>query len=754
MSSYVVKRGFAAVKEDGLRSFIWSKRWLLLREQTLTFHRNENTYQALALIFLKEVESVQRTDHKPYCFEVVTKDKSYFISCRSDEELYSWMDEIYQRSPLMGIGNPTNFVHQVHVGFDLTSGAFTGLPQDWRNLLESSNISKDEITKNPQAVLDVLEFYTENLKQTQENAIYSTSSQMDNLSMSSGPSGSPSPSNSSGERPRGDSLSQRGPPRPDRGPSDRYTEERERQPRQPRGVPVPQSGRSASAAASSGRAPPPSSRTGRSTEDLNDGGSSYSDRSTAGGREYDASMNPRSSSRPSPRPEPSIASSTPSAAAAIAAAAAARDPERDREQRRREQQEREREREMELELERERAREKELQRERDREKDRERERLRSEREREREKERQRLDSERKQREREREQEEKAAAIAAASLPPSVETNATAAASANGPETTSPTNVILTSKKKKDKDVRLSTLSEGQIMDKLRTIVTKSDPTSMYQKIKMVGEGASGKVYLARPTSSAAPNGPSTVAIKQMDLKRQPRKELLVNEILIMRDSSHPNIVNYLDSFLVKEDLWLVLEYMEGGTLTNIIDNNTITEPQIAVICNETAKGLQHLHQRSIIHRDIKSDNILLGSSGQVKITDFGYCARLTADRGKRATMVGTPYWMAPEVVKQKEYGPKVDMWSLGIMAIECIEGEPPYLDEDPLKALYLIATNGTPTLKNPEKLSSQFKNFLGRCLEVDVTKRASSDELVLHPFLKSASGLAILAPLVAPKKRK
>ncbi|KAI8621089.1 kinase-like domain-containing protein [Chytriomyces sp. MP71] len=716
MSSYVVKRGFAAIKEDGLRSFIWSKRWLLLREQTLTFHRNENTYQALALIFLKEVESVQRTDHKPYCFEVVTKDKSYYISCRSDEELYSWMDEIYQRSPLMGIGNPTNFVHQVHVGFDLNSGAFTGLPQDWRSLLESSSLSKDEITKNPQAVLDVLEFYTENLKQTQAEAIYSTSSMSSQL----------------------DSISD------------------ERQPRAPRGVPVPAPVRSNSAAASSSRAPPPSvSRPARGYDDSSDVGSVYSERSERsgekserGGREYDASMNPRVSSRPAGRGESGVAGVSPASSGV-----GPRDLEREREQRR---MEREREREMELELERERAREKEIQREKDREreiaKDRERERLRSEREKEREKERQRLEVEKKTRERE--QEERAQQIAAASLPsapaapPSVEGNTASA------EQTSPTTIALSAKKKKDKDVRLSTLSEGQIMDRLRTIVTKSDPTLMYQKIKMVGEGASGKVYLARPTGNAAANSPATVAIKQMDLKRQPRKELLVNEILIMRDSSHPNIVNYLDSFLIKEDLWLVLEFMEGGTLTNIIDNNTISEPQIQVICNETAKGLQHLHQRNIIHRDIKSDNILLGSSGQVKITDFGYCARLTADRGKRATMVGTPYWMAPEVVKQKEYGSKVDMWSLGIMAIECIEGEPPYLDEDPLKALYLIATNGTPTLKNPEKLSSLFKNFLGRCLEVDVSKRASSDELVQHQFLKTAPALTVLAPLVAPKKRK
>ncbi|KAI8289459.1 Serine/threonine-protein kinase CLA4 [Colletotrichum sp. SAR11_57] len=774
----VKKEGWASVKES--KNFInpWKQKYLILRKESLDFHKAEGGKVSYTL-FLKDVVNVGRVEAAGTIFEIKRnpsgssnspgeddgQTKTLQIRVKSDDDLYEWIDLIYGACPGMGgVSNPTNFSHAVHVGFDPQTGEFVGLPPEWSKLLNSSAITKEDYERNPQAVFEVLDFYSDLTKRAENPQQYSSltptppaaNQQNKQLGYGGGGAGVAPP------RPMPPSQAQRQ-------PSYNTQPSSQNQPRRPSPTESQQQRMQMQGMASNYQPDPreeqrlkqleaqrarereieeqnrrdlevfnasiPKTKTPMAQQEIGGygGGSSsipQTDRYNPSRAAPPApkptqqqQINGLRAQRPAPSP-PTAGQPARPPMQSQQSSSSMRDPNQQQRMPRPDQ-----------------------------------------------------PSHQQQQQRyppngspqQQRQPPQAQAQPPSRLPAPVKPlNVSKAQPAPQSDAVKAAEAALTAKptqQERQKDVRMSTMSESEVMAKLKEAVSKDDPNLSYSKQKKIGQGASGSVYVAKVKEGAvspiarevlrAQGIKAQVAIKQMDLAHQPRKELIVNEIMVMKDSRHRNIVNFLDAFLRNNnaELWVVMEYMEGGALTDVIDNNpSITEEQISTICLETCRGLQHLHSQNIIHRDIKSDNVLLDARGNVKITDFGFCAKLTETKSKRATMVGTPYWMAPEVVKQKEYGPKVDIWSLGIMAIEMIESEPPYLNEEPLKALYLIATNGTPRLKKPEKLSKELKAFLSVCLCVDVKSRASADELLAHDFLKHGCPLGSLSELLAFKK--
>lgn len=284
----------------------------------------------------------------------------------------------------------------------------------------------------------------------------------------------------------------------------------------------------------------------------------------------------------------------------------------------------------------------------------------------------------------------------------------------------------------------SPLPSNQQAPLLESLVSQNDAYEIFRDLEKIGEGAFGDVWSAIDVRTGR-----QVAIKKMEVTRKNRK-YIINEILNQKEvSDHPNIVTYFDSYFADGLLWVVLEYMSAGNLTAITDlyNNTgssqlrLTEPHIAYITSEILKALSYLHQKHRCHRDIKTDNVLLSDDGKVKLADFGFSVQLTEEQNKRKTLIGTPYWMAPEIIQKTAYGTEVDIWSLGIMLMEMAEGEPPYMKFPQGKALFLISTEGAPPLKQQNKWSSDFRHFLSSCLNPTPSKRVNAIELLQHPFL-------------------
>jgi serine/threonine protein kinase len=260
--------------------------------------------------------------------------------------------------------------------------------------------------------------------------------------------------------------------------------------------------------------------------------------------------------------------------------------------------------------------------------------------------------------------------------------------------------------------------------------------------------AYGEVY--RATNSQTNE---QVALKKM-LVTNGNLKYVISEIWIQRNSSpHPNIVAFKGAYLVESELWVAMEYMQSKDLANLLfimkqHKKMMPEKLIAFVIMECLKGLSYIHTNHRMHRDIKSDNIMLGSKGEVKLADFGNATQLTAKNNRRATYCGTPYWMAPEVINHEEYGPGVDVWSLGIMLMEMAEWDPPYMEEPTTKALFLISTKGVPPLQDKRIWSKEMHEFLALCVIMDPKKRPPAIELLQHPFLINAGNGKELADFV------
>lgn len=602
----IVKEGPVRCKEDKFLA-TWNQRHLILREYKIEFLKNDSGKVVLSFP-LSTVTAVSRSEESKMAFEItrlanpkdansktamITRDvatKTITCEVKSDDEIYEWIDKIYERCPGMGgVSNPTNFSHRVHVGFDPQTGAFVGLPPEWEKLLTASAITKEDYKKNPQAVIEVLEFYSD-IKMREQNPQYyagmsgptgGQSKAMGNTSVGSsiapprppppGPmqrldSGQSKGSTDGSLRSTGSSAGQSQGKESDRAMEQQQQLERMKELAEQERRRVEEEARRKED--QDYNASLPKSRPPMSKQEL--GGYGGEDPSmnnrykpsrpapqAPGAAARNQGQDPRQLTAQRPAPPPPTSQSpygqgpprTPGGSRTEDPGSPSRYPPND------------------------------------------------------------------------------PRAQAANRPP--QNNGNKGQPAQGPPPTrlpapvqavKPLNIAnkqngnkpgvpdgvrqaeaaLTKKPEpRQKEVRMSAMTENEVMDRLRSVVSKDNPNDSYSKQRKIGQGASGSVYVARvkehATSPVARElyrqyGPRCqVAIKQMDLRSQPRKELIVNEIIVMKDSQHANIVNFLDSFLQEQsnELWVVMEFMEGGALTDVIDNNqVIQENQIATICAE------------------------------------------------------------------------------------------------------------------------------------------------------------------------
>ncbi|KAK0044895.1 serine/threonine-protein kinase 3 isoform X2 [Biomphalaria pfeifferi] len=291
------------------------------------------------------------------------------------------------------------------------------------------------------------------------------------------------------------------------------------------------------------------------------------------------------------------------------------------------------------------------------------------------------------------------------------------------------------------------IGRGHGLTKLSEENLTRPPEEVFEVLQKLGEGSYGSVYKALHKETG-----QVLAIKQVPVDTDLQE--IIKEISIMQQCDSQYIVKYYGSYFKNTDLWIVMEYCGAGSVSDImrLRNKTLTEEEISTILFYTLKGLEYLHSRRKIHRDIKAGNILLNTEGHAKLADFGVAGQLTDTMAKRNTVIGTPYWMAPEVIQEIGYDCVADIWSLGITALEMAEGKPPYGDIHPMRAIFMIPTKPPPSFRKPDKWSQDFIDFVSKCLVKNPELRSTAAELLKHPFIQNRDVCSVLHSMIQEAK--